>query len=167
MKNRSLVCGFFLAGIMALAGCSDEAPRESQSVVSNEISGIYIGMPEADMLANLGEPVQRDIIFKDLHDIQYEGLRITLRVNGPSLDGPKFVDGIWTSSPEHCFRGVICPGDKLDVIRKTLGPADINLATKDKPKRLNYLLPELETCWLWIYTQDELTASDVRIACQP
>jgi len=63
--------------------------------------------------------------------------------------------------------GDICPGDTLAEIRKTLGPADIEAQTKDKPKRLFYPLPEIEACWLWVLTEDNETASEIRLACQP
>ena len=167
LKNRSLACGFFMAVSLMLTGCGKTAPADVQETDPNEIAGVYLGMSEADVVAHLGEPDFRSDILQDRVEFSYQGLSVSLIASGPSLDSSKAVMGVRASSSEHCFRRDICPDDTLAEIRKTLGPADIEAQTKDKPKRLFYPLPELETCWLWIYTHDSLTASDVRLACQP
>ncbi len=156
-----------MAASLILVSCGDTAPAEIQETDPNEIAGVYIGMSEADVLKLLDEPETRNNTSKDTVSFIYSGLTVSLIAGGTSLDSPKVVWGIQASTPDHCFRQDICPGDTLAEIRKALGPAEIEAQTKDKPKRLFYLLPELETCWLWVYTQDSLTASDVRLACQP
>jgi len=118
------------------------------------------------VVAYLGEPDTREVT-PEFTGFDYPGLSVSFRQGGLRDDSPRVVDGLWTNSPQHCFRGNICPSDTLVDIRKVLGPADIEDQTEDKPKRLFYPLPELEACWLWVFTEDSLTATKIRLACQP
>jgi len=156
-----------MAVSLMLTGCGKTAPANIQDADSYEISGVYLGMSEADVAAHMGVQDVRNDILQDRVDFSYPGLSVSLIASGPSLYSSKVVVGVRASSSAHCFRRDICPSETLAEIRKTLGPADIEAQTKDKPKRLFYPLPEIEACWVWVFTEDNETASEISLACQP
>lgn len=133
------------------------------------ISGLEIGKPEAEVLLLMGQPskAMNVTLAGDYVDYIYEGLTVSLFANGMNLDSPKVVSSIYASDKEHCFNAVVCPGDSLESIKAKLGNSEILPAQNQKSARLYYLLPNLETCWLWIFTEDFKISSEVSIACQP
>ena len=151
-----------------LSACSQEDLSAPAAIADNGISGVNLGMSENDVLELLGGPNAReDNALGDYAALEYEGLSIALRASGSRLDSPKVVDGIWATSPEHCYDEIICPGVNVNRIMERLGAVTIQPATADKPQRLFYLLPDAEACWLWVYTDDGLIANQVRLVCQP
>lgn len=74
---------------------------------------------------------------------------------------------ISTERSGDCLAGRVCIGDTLDGARSALGPAELHAATSDKPALLEYLAPHEPTCWLWVFSEDEVRVSELRLACQP
>ena len=127
-------------------------------------------MSEQDVEDALGAPERYEAnAGEDIDVMHYDGLSVDLWVSGP-IDSPKTVDGLWATSPDHCYQTVICPGVSLSVVRERLGAAEIEKAISDRPKRLFYPFEGPngpDGCWMWIYTQDDKTVSAVRIHCLP
>ncbi len=168
VKNRSFVCGFFMSASLALIGCSDHQPIAIESADLHEISGIHIGMSEADILKLLGEPDSRNSPANDYSSYIYPGLTVSLIASGVRLDSPKVVWGVWARSQEHCLGRGICPNDSLVSVRAVLGaPTRIKSGGRHYSSILIYVIPELEACWIEIFTKDDIIASDVRLTCQP
>jgi len=165
-KNRGIVCGFFMF-VFSIFACACQTANHTQPL-SPQISGLYIGMPEIDLIDKFGKPVETDISPSgDYAEFSYDGLTVTLMASGPNLKSSKVIAGLWSKNPTYCYADIICPTMGLASIQTILGPADIEPATRDKPDRVKYSIRELETCWLWIYLNADRTASDIRLACQP
>ena len=166
--NRSLGCGFLL-GAALLASCQAKPELLIDTAERYEISGLEIGQTEEYLRVRMGAPNKVETLFSsgDYPTFVYSGLTVDMQVNGPNLDSPKVITGISSDSPKNCFNNTICPGDTLESVKAKLGDTEILPAENDKSARLYYLLPILETCWLWIFTEDSETSSEVSIACQP
>ena len=165
-KNRGLARGFFMSAFSVAVVACQTAPDVNPP--KPQISGLYIGMPEADLIDKFGEGTKTNTFLAgDYADMSYDGLSVSLMASGPSVDSPKVVSGIWAKDSKHCYADIVCPTMDLASIQGILGPAEIEPATRDKPERVTYPIRELETCWLWIYLNEDRTASDVRLACQP
>ena len=157
-----------MSATLASLGCSDLQPAELECLNSIEISGIYIGMPDVDVLRHLDEPESRNKIEEKFDSFIYPGLTVSLTASDDFPDGPKVVWGVWARSPEHCLRRTICPNSTLLSIRKSLGePNEIQSGGRHYSQVLVFHLPDLDPCWIEIFTEDRQTASDVRISCQP
>jgi len=167
-KNRSLVCGFFMFASLTLIGCGEHRSIESPNAASNAISGVYIGMSEADVLKLLGEPDYRNSQTIGADSIIYSGLTVSLMASDVHLESPKVVWGVWARSPEHCLGRRICPNDSLKSVKAVLGePMRLKSGGRHYSKHLVYMVPELEACWIEVSSKDDVSASDVRLICQP
>jgi len=166
--NRSFFCGFFVPVIL-LIGCKAKPEPRVFETEAYEIAGLEIGMSEADVIEKMGKPNQIENIFLggDYARFIYQGLTVDMLATGPKLDSPKVVSGLSSHTHLHCFNATICPGDTLRSVKVKMGEAEISPATTDKLARLYYPFPELETCWLWVFTEDMKVSTEVNIACQP
>ena len=167
-KDRGLFRGFFVTAIL-LAAC--QAAPETSILKSNiiEISGLQIGMSETELINELGEPnkiVSPKLPFQHTTYF-YSGLTIDFMQSGPEVDSPIVVSELSSTSSDHCLNQIVCPGDSLKSISDILGETNLVPANHGKPARLEYILPKLEGCWVWVFTEDMKTASEIRIACQP
>lgn len=164
--NRGLGCGFLL-GVTLLASCQAKPEYHIDTTERYEISGLEIGQSEEELRARMDEPSKIETVFWDYPTFVYSGLTVDLQINGSYADSPKLISGIRSDSPNNCFNKTVCPGDSLDSVKAKLGDAEILPAENDKAARLYYRLPNLETCWLWVFTEDFKVSSEVYIACQP
>jgi hypothetical protein len=166
--NRGLGCGFLLAVNLLMSCTAEKSPNPLNSEAYN-VSGLEIGMPEAEVLVLMGQPRKTENITLagDYSEYVYDKLTVSLFANGPRLDSPRAVSSIYSRSKAHCFNAVICPGDTLESVKDILGEQELLPKEADKPARLFYLLPKLETCWLGIFTEDLENSSEISIACQP
>lgn len=165
LNCRDYVRGFFVFAFISFSSCLSAA----NPVQSHDVSGIYIGMPAIDVLHTLGPPETAQYIFplKDHIDYVYPSLTVTLGANGPRIDSPKIVTNIESTTDLHCFQKTVCPGDSLSAIQTIMGDTHVEPPNYGRPARLLYPFPELETCWLEVFTYDKQKASGIMIACQP
>ena len=166
-KNRGLVCGFFMAAGLMLVGCVDSQSAETKESNLYQISGIYLGMSETDVVSKLGEPQLREET-PEFTAYIYEGLIVSFRDSGLQLNSPRVVSDISAESSQYCLLGDVCPGDMLDSISTALGvPDEVQPAIGNQSKRLYYPMLDVQSCWLRINTNDNLTASSINIDCLP
>ena len=166
--NRGLGCGFLL-GTTLFAACTNTPESLIASAKIYEISGLEIGLSEAELRKHMGPPNEVETVFSggDYAIFKYSGLQIDMQASGPNLDSPKVITGITSQSPGLCFNKSICPGDTLESVIVGLGETKLSSAEHVKSARLEYILPRLEVCWLWVGTKDQMTVSELGIACQP
>jgi len=134
----------------------------------SEIAGLQIGMYELELIERIGKPSKVENVFPggDYHILSYPGLIIEMSASGMRLDSSKVVTGIQSYSSDYCFNQEICPHDTLASIMSKLGETEILPAQHGKPARLNYMLADLETCWLEVWTENLKTSTHVYVACQ-
>jgi len=166
--NRGLGYGFFVS-LFLLGGCQETLQSPVFETDVSNISGLQIGMSETKTIALMGKPDQIENVFSggDYAIFSYSGLTIDMSASDLTLDSPKVVSGIRSQSPEYCFKQEVCPGDTLESIMEKMGETEILSPQDEKELRLLYLLPDLETCWLWVFTEDNKVSSGISIACQP
>jgi len=166
--NRGLFRGFFMP-LALLASCQMAPENLLLNADEYDIAGVKVGMSEAEVIKILGKPDNIVTIFSggDHVDFVYGELTVSMSARGANLDSPKLVSNIWSKNSSHCFNSVICPGDSLKAIMAQLGETKITEADNGKADKVFYLLPNLETCWLWVLTKDYEISSEITIACQP
>jgi len=136
---------------------------------TSEIAGLQVGMSEVELIERIGKPNKIENVFPggDYHILSYPGLTIDMMASEMRLDSPKVVTGIQSYSSDYCFSQEICPHDSLASIMIKLGETKILPTQHGKPARLNYMLADLETCWLEVWTENLKTSTHVYVACQP
>lgn len=166
--NRGLGCGFFVS-LFLLSGCIETSKLAVPETKPSEIAGLQIGMSEDELIERIGKPSKIENVFPggDYHILSYPGLTIEMSASGMRLDSPKVVTGIQSYSSDYCFSQDICPSDTLKSIMAKMSETEIHLAQNDKPALLNYMLSDLETCWLEVWTENLKTSTHIYIACQP
>ncbi|MEL7067127.1 MAG: hypothetical protein AAGN15_00580 [Cyanobacteria bacterium J06581_3] len=131
------------------------------------INGMSIGMTQAEVIEQLGEPDDIGMDRRPGDTLLYsDGMKVYL--------GDDFVTGAVATGTDFCTPSGICPGDSLESIFNRLGTTVI--APDDGSGRYAAYRPAAEDnvvfCWLEIHIDENHpsgvdTAKDVALACQP